>query len=80
MTKIFTGKVVSTKMQKTVSVLIERKLRHPIYHKIVIRHNKFKVHNEKFKLKEGDIVKIKETRPISKDKFFTVIEQIQTKK
>ncbi len=76
MAKIFTGKVVSTKMEKTVVVLLEKKFRHPRYKKVVSRHKKYKAHNDKFKLKEGDLVKIKETRPISKEKHFQVIEKL----
>ena len=76
MAKIFIGEVVSTKMQKTVVVRVERKFRHPLYKKVIKRHKKFKAHNEKFDLKEGDLVKIKETRPISKTKHFEVIEKL----
>lgn len=79
MPKIFVGEVVSTKMQKTVVVRVERKFTHPLYKKVVKRHKKFKAHNEKFDLKEGDIVKIKETRPISKTKHFEVIEVVKKK-
>jgi len=74
--KVFQGKVVSTKMAKTVVVEVERVFRHPIYQKIVHRRKKYKAHNEKFDLKIGDVVKIKETRPISKDKHFLVIEKL----
>ena len=77
MPKIFTGVVVSTKMQKTVVVNVERKFRHPLYKKVVKKNKKFKAHNEKFDIKEGDIVRIKETRPISKTKHFEVIEVIK---
>ena len=78
MKKILMGKVISTKMIKTVVVLVERKFRHAIYHKIIIRHKKFKAHNEKLDLKLGDVVKIEETKPISKDKHFKVIEKISS--
>lgn len=76
MPKIFKGKVVSTKMQKTVVIEVERVFRHPLYKKVVRRQKKYKAHNEKFNLKDGDLVKIKETRPISKDKHFAVIEKL----
>lgn len=76
MAKIFIGKVISTKMQKTVVVRVERKFRHPMFKKTIIRHKKYKVHNENIKLNEGDWVSIKETRPISKDKHFTVVGKI----
>jgi small subunit ribosomal protein S17 len=63
-------------MQKTVVVKVERKFRHPLYRKIIIRHKKYKAHNEKLELVIGDKVKIEETRPISKDKHFNVIEKL----
>ncbi len=74
MAKILTGEVVSTKMLKTVVVEIERKFRHPLYQKVIIHHKRYKAHNE-MNLKVGDRVKIKETRPLSKDKHFMVIEK-----
>ena len=76
MAKIFTGKVVSTKMQKTVVIRVERKFRHPFYKKTIIRHKKFKAHNQDLKLKDGDMVNIRESRPLSKDKHFIVVEKI----
>ena len=76
MKKTLIGKVVSTKMTKTVVVLVERKFRHAVYHKVIIRHKKFKAHNEKLNLQLGDLVKIEETKPISKDKHFIVIEKL----
>lgn len=77
MKKTLIGKVVSTKMTKTVVVLVERKFRHAVYHKVIVRHKKFKAHNEKLDLIVGDVVKIEETRPISKDKHFIVIEKLK---
>ncbi len=76
MKKTLTGKVVSTKMEKTVVILVERKFRHPVYHKVIIRHKKYKAHNEKLVLQINDLVKIEETKPISKDKHFIVIEKL----
>lgn len=76
MKKTLIGKIVSTKMTNTVVVMVERKFRHPVYHKVIIRHKKFKAHNEKLKLEVGNVVKIEETRPISKDKHFIVIEKM----
>ena len=67
---------MATKMTKTVVVLVERKFRHAVYHKVIIRHKKFKAHNEKLNLQLGDLVKIEETKPISKDKHFVVIEKL----
>ena len=77
MKKTLTGIVMSTKMQKTVVVQIERKFRHLIYGKVIIRHKKYKAHNESLELKVSDKVKIEETRPISKDKHFRVVEKIK---
>jgi len=77
MKKTLIGVVLSTKMQKTVIVQIERKFRHRLYRKVIIRHKKYKAHNENLDLKVGDKVKIEETRPISKDKHFKIIEKIK---
>lgn len=78
MAKILTGIVISAKMEKTVVVRIERKLRHPMYRKVITRHKKFKAHvKDDMKLKEGDVVKIKETRPQSRDTHFVVVEIIK---
>jgi len=77
MKKIFQGKVVSTKMNKTVLVRVERKYRHPLYNKVVKRVKDFKARNDGLTLNEGDIVQIYETRPISKTVFFKVLELIK---
>ena len=79
MRKTFVGIVVSTKMQKTVVVQIERKIRHPVYRKVIVRHKRFKAHNELPDIKEGDTVMIRETNPISKDKHYIVVEKITQK-
>ncbi len=76
MKKTLTGEVISTKMQKTVVVRVERKFRHPRYGKVIQRHKKYKAHNENIELVVGDVVEIEETRPISKDKHFRVIKKI----
>jgi len=76
MAKILIGTVVSTKMQKTVVVKVERKFQHPLYKKIITRDKKYKAHNDNLDLKEGDKVTIKETRPLSKEKHFMVIKKI----
>ncbi|MBI2641249.1 30S ribosomal protein S17 [Candidatus Roizmanbacteria bacterium] len=78
MAKALIGKVISIKSQKTVTVSIERKFRHPFYKKVIIRHKRLKAHNEKTALKEGDMVKIQETRPLSKDKHFEVVKKISS--
>jgi len=79
MNKTLIGKVVSNKMTKTVTVLVERRYQHPTYKKIITRHKKIKAHNEKLELQINDMVKIQETKPISKDKFFLVVEKIVAK-
>ncbi len=77
MKKTLIGNVVSSKMQKTVVIKVERKFIHPRYRKVIIRHQKYKAHNENLDLKIGDKVKIEETKPISKDKHFQVIEKLK---
>ncbi len=68
------GIVVSDKMQKTVVVAVENRAAHPKYGKIVVKTKKFKAHDEEDKCKEGDRVRIRETRPLSKTKRWEVIE------
>jgi small subunit ribosomal protein S17 len=75
--KTRTGIVVSNKMDKTVVVAIETSVRHPLYKKIVKRTTKFKAHDEKNECGEGDKVRIMETRPISKEKRWRVVEIIE---
>jgi small subunit ribosomal protein S17 len=72
--KIYTGKVLSNKMNKTVVVGITRLFQHPIYKKTVKKVSKFKAHDESNECVVGDIVKIIETRPLSKDKRWQVLE------
>lgn len=72
--KIYTGTVVSNKMDKTVVVAVTRLFQHPVYKKTVKRVTKFKAHDEKDKCQIGDIVKIIETKPLSKEKRWIVIE------
>jgi small subunit ribosomal protein S17 len=74
MKKLFTGTVTSTKMDKTVVVRVEKKFRHPMYHKVIKQYKNFKAHCEDENIKEGDIVSIRETSPRSKTKFFQVVE------
>ena len=71
------GKVVSDKMDKTVTVLIERQLKHPLYGKIIVRTNKYHAHDEANQAKTGDTVEIQEGRPISKTKAWTVTRVVQ---
>ena len=75
--RTLTGKVVSDKMDKTVTVLVERKVKHPIYGKVIRRSKKFHAHDEKNEFHEGDIVVIRESRPISKTKSWIVSELIE---
>ena len=71
------GKVVSDKMDKTVSVLIERRVKHPLYGKIVRRSKKYLAHDETNQAKIGDTVEIQEGRPISKNKSWVLTKVIQ---
>ncbi len=75
-----TGKVVSNKMDKTASVLVERLVKHPVYGKYVKKSTKFLVHDENNVCQEGDIVSIASCRPISKNKTFKLVEVIETSK
>jgi small subunit ribosomal protein S17 len=69
-----TGIVVSDKMQKTVVVAIERRVAHPVYGKMITRTKRLKAHDEENSAKTGDTVRIVETRPLSKDKRWRVVE------
>ena len=71
------GKVVSDKMDKTVTVLIERHVKHPLYGKIIMRSNKYHAHDDTNSVKTGDTVEIQEGRPISKTKAWTVTRVVQ---
>src|SRR5256885_4393641 len=71
------GLVVSDKMMKTVVVSIERRVEHPVYGKMVRRTKKLKAHDEQNEAKTGDTVRIMETRPLSKDKRWRVVEIIE---
>lgn len=75
--KRVTGTVVSAKMEKTVVVEVEERKRHPVYHKLVKRRKRFKAHDEK-EAKVGDIVRIEETRPLSKTKRWKVVEVVKS--
>ena len=72
--KTRTGKVVSNKMQKTIVVAVEDHVKHPLYKKIVKRTYKLKAHDENNECNIGDTVKVMETRPLSKDKRWRVVE------
>lgn len=75
--KVRIGVVVSDKMQKTAVVAIERRVRHPVYGKMITRTKKLKVHDEENSAKTGDKVRIMETRPFSKDKRFRLMEILE---
>ncbi|GAV24654.1 30S ribosomal protein S17 [Carboxydothermus islandicus] len=75
--KIKIGRVVSDKMDKTVVVAVEELVRHPLYKKTIRRTKKFKAHDEHNACRTGDIVKIAETRPLSKEKRWRVVEIIE---
>ena len=72
--KVRTGLVVSDKMQKTVVVAIERRVQHPVYGKMITRTTHLKAHDEENAAKAGDTVRVMETRPLSKDKRWRVVE------
>ncbi len=78
--KTFIGRVVSDKMDKTIVVAIETKVRHPLYGKTVNRTTKYKAHDEKNEAQINDRVLIMETRPLSKDKHFRLVEIIEKAK
>lgn len=71
------GKVVSDKMDKTVTVLVERKVKHPLYGKIVRRSTKIHAHDEQNQYAIGDVVVIEESRPLSKTKAWVVKELVE---
>ena len=71
------GRVVSDRMDKTATVLIERMVRHPVYGKYIRRSTKLHVHDENNDCKQGDTVRIKECRPISKTKSWTLVEVVE---
>ena len=71
--RILTGKVTSNKSDKTITVIVERKIMHPMYKKFVTKSKKFSAHDSENKFKIGDIVNIRECIPISKNKRFEVI-------
>ena len=75
---VVTGKVISNKMDKSITVLVERQIRHPMDGKQVRRSTKLKAHDENNVCQEGDIVRIKETRPISKTKTWTLVDVVET--
>jgi small subunit ribosomal protein S17 len=75
--KVRTGRVVSDKMDKTRVVAVQRMTRHPLYGKTIRRTKKYKVHDENNETRVGDLVKIMETRPLSKDKRWRLKEILE---
>ena len=78
--KTMTGKVVSNAMDKTIVVAVEDHVKHPLYGKIIKRTVKFKAHDEQNECKVGDVVKLMETRPLSKTKRWRLIEVVEKAK
>jgi small subunit ribosomal protein S17 len=77
LTRTLVGRVVSNKMNKTVTVLIERKVKHPLYGKYMVRSKKYHAHDETDQYNEGDMVEIAETKPMSRTKAWTVTRLIE---
>jgi len=77
MRKTRVGRVVSDKMEKTVVVALERRVPHPVYGKMVTHTKKVKAHDEENSAKAGDLVRIAETRPLSKDKRWRLVEIVE---
>ena len=75
--KVLVGTVVSNKMDKTIVVAVETNVKHPMYKKIVKRTYKLKAHDEENVCQVGDIVKVMETRPLSKDKRWRLVEVLK---
>jgi small subunit ribosomal protein S17 len=75
--RTITGRVVSNKMDKTVAVLVERVIKHPVYGKYIRRSTKLLAHDEKNQCQEGDLVSIASCRPISKRKTFRIVEVVE---
>jgi small subunit ribosomal protein S17 len=76
-TRALLGRVVSDKMDKTVTVLVERKVKHPLYGKIIRRSKRYHAHDENNEFHEGDLVEIQECRPIAKTKAWRVSKLVE---
>ncbi len=75
--RTLTGKVISNKMDKSITVLIERKVKHAVYGKYITRSTKLHAHDEQNVCQEGDIVTISECRPLSKTKTWTLVDVVE---
>lgn len=71
------GRVVSAQMEKTITVLVARRVQHPLYRKFMWRRSKFYVHDENGEAREGDLVRIRETRPLSRLKRWRLVEVLE---
>ncbi|MBN2104287.1 30S ribosomal protein S17 [bacterium] len=78
--KAFIGQVISNKMDKTITVAVERKVRHPLYGKYVKKTTKFKAHDAENACSQGDLVRIMETRPYSRHKRWRLVEIVEKAK
>ena len=77
LTRTLVGRVVSNKMDKTVTVLVERRVKHPLYGKYIVKSNKYHAHDETNALNEGDVVEIAESRPLSRTKTWAVTRVVE---
>ena len=77
-TRLATGRVVSNKMDKTITVLVERRVKHPVYGKYITRSSKIHAHDESNECGIGDTVTVAETRPISKSKTWKLVEVVES--
>lgn len=77
MAKVLQGKVVSDSQDKTIVVRVDRRVRHPLYHKAYTTSKKFQVHDEENQSKKGDVVEFKEVRPISKTKKWSLVKIVE---
>jgi len=75
--RTLTGKVISNKMNKSITVMVERRVKHPVYGKFVRKSTKLHAHDENNECKEGDVVTIAECRPISKTKTWRLVEVVE---
>lgn len=75
--RMLSGRVISNKMNKTITVLVERRVQHPMYGKFVMRHTKLKAHDEGRESREGDLVQIEECRPLSKTKSWRLVKVLE---
>ena len=80
LTRRLVGRVTSSKMNKTVTVLVERRVKHPLYGKYIVRSKKYHAHDGNDQYKEGDLVEIAECRPLAKTKAWTVTRLIEASK